>query len=74
VDGVAISYAVLEHLVTVNRSRTLFATHYHDLARLMDYDDNALEEVEGEMVRGRAHGKWKGVEFWCSDVEELSVR
>jgi DNA mismatch repair protein MSH6 len=30
-DGTAIAHAVLDHLVRVNRSRTLFATHYHSL-------------------------------------------
>lgn len=32
VDGLAIAYACLHHLYTVNRSRALFATHFHQLA------------------------------------------
>jgi DNA mismatch repair ATPase MutS len=31
-DGVAVGYAALHHLYHVNRSRTLFATHFHALA------------------------------------------
>lgn len=91
-DGLALSYSVLEHLVTINCSRTLFATHFHELARLMKYDDTALSRLDfastvrvqhgwstakdpgAELVRGRGTGIWKGVEFWCSDVDQDSVR
>lgn len=31
-DGVAVGYAVLEHLRAVNKCRALFATHFHGLA------------------------------------------
>ncbi|GJN92436.1 hypothetical protein Rhopal_005466-T1 [Rhodotorula paludigena] len=60
IDGLAIAYAALEHLTHVNRSRTLFATHYHRLGALLGYDE--------EDPRGK--GEWEGVEFWCTDVEE----
>jgi DNA mismatch repair protein MutS len=33
-DGLSIAWAVLEHLHEVNRCRTLFATHYHELTAL----------------------------------------
>jgi len=33
-DGLAIAWAVAEHLHNVNRSRVLFATHYHELIEL----------------------------------------
>ncbi len=33
-DGLAIAWATLEHLHDVNQCRTLFATHYHELAGL----------------------------------------
>jgi DNA mismatch repair protein MutS len=33
-DGLAIAWACAEHLHEVNRCRGLFATHYHELARL----------------------------------------
>jgi DNA mismatch repair protein MutS len=33
-DGLSIAQAVAEHLHEVNKSRTLFATHYHELTKL----------------------------------------
>jgi DNA mismatch repair protein MutS len=33
-DGLSIAWAALEHLHEVNRSRALFATHYHELTAL----------------------------------------
>jgi DNA mismatch repair protein MutS len=33
-DGLSIALATLEHLHGVNRCRTLFATHYHELTAL----------------------------------------
>jgi DNA mismatch repair protein MutS len=35
-DGLAIARAVVEHLHTATRARTLFATHFHELASLAD--------------------------------------
>ncbi|MHC8507987.1 MAG: DNA mismatch repair protein MutS [Rhodospirillales bacterium] len=35
-DGLSIAWAVIEHLHDVNRSRALFATHYHELTRLSE--------------------------------------
>jgi DNA mismatch repair ATPase MutS len=58
-DGEAIAFACLHHLATVNRCRTLFATHYHGLA---------------DRVRERglhvSHGGGGPVEMYCTDVEE----
>ncbi|KAF8246000.1 hypothetical protein K440DRAFT_586559 [Wilcoxina mikolae CBS 423.85] len=34
-DGLAIAYATLTHLIEVNKSRTLFATHFHELADMV---------------------------------------
>jgi DNA mismatch repair protein MutS len=33
-DGLSIAWATIEHLCAVNRSRALFATHFHELTRL----------------------------------------
>jgi DNA mismatch repair protein MutS len=33
-DGLSIAWATVEHLAEVNRCRTLFATHYHELTAL----------------------------------------
>ncbi len=35
-DGLSIAWAVVEHLANETRSRTLFATHYHELTELAD--------------------------------------
>jgi len=35
-DGLAIAWAVAEHLHEINGSRAVFATHYHELTRLAD--------------------------------------
>jgi DNA mismatch repair protein MutS len=35
-DGLAIAWAVVEHLQTHTRAKTLFATHYHELTELAD--------------------------------------
>jgi len=35
-DGLSIAWAALEHLHEINRCRTLFATHYHELTRLAE--------------------------------------
>ncbi len=48
-DGVALAWAVAEHLHNVNRCRTLFATHYHELA----YLERALEAARNLNVAVR---------------------
>ncbi len=35
-DGLSIAWATVEHLHEVNRCRTLFATHYHELTQLAE--------------------------------------
>jgi DNA mismatch repair protein MutS len=55
-DGLSIAWAVLEHLHQVNRCRTLFATHYHELTALAArLDDLAcysmrIKEWRGDVV------------------------
>jgi DNA mismatch repair protein MutS len=55
-DGLSIAWATLEHLHDVNRTRALFATHYHEMTALsakLDGVDNAtvaVKEWEGEVV------------------------
>ena len=44
-DGTAIAFACLRHLHHVNRSRTLFATHFHDLADMVTGDGD-MDGVE----------------------------
>ena len=55
-DGLSIAWATLEHLHQTNRSRALFATHYHELTALagkLEGVDNAtvsVKEWEGEVI------------------------
>ncbi len=55
-DGLSIAWATLEHLQAVNRCRTLFATHYHELTQLADTLDGvgnatiAVKEWRGEVI------------------------
>ncbi|PTB65345.1 hypothetical protein BBK36DRAFT_1160545 [Trichoderma citrinoviride] len=56
-DGTAISFACLHHLVTINQCRTLFATHFHDVA------DMAAAE-------GFCQPQTGSVRTYCTDVEE----
>ena len=55
-DGLSIAWATLEHLHDVNKTRALFATHYHELTSLstkLDRVENAtvtVKEWEGNVV------------------------
>ena len=55
-DGLSIAWAAIEHLHEVNRSRALFATHYHELTALsarLDRLANAtvkVKEWQGDVV------------------------
>src|SRR5256884_322560 len=56
-DGVAIARAVVEHLHNVTGARTLFATHYHDLASMAEelphlrvYTMAISDDEQGEIV------------------------
>ncbi|HWO12587.1 MAG TPA: DNA mismatch repair protein MutS, partial [Polyangiaceae bacterium] len=54
-DGLAIAWAVAEHLARVVRCRTLFATHYHEMTAL-DVDPHIVNysvsarELDGDVV------------------------
>ena len=55
-DGLSIAWATLEHLHDVNRCRTLFATHYHELTALaarlpgLANATMAVREWQGDVV------------------------
>src|SRR5712691_6601350 len=56
-DGLAIARAVVEHLHTAAGARTLFATHYHELASMADeldhlhvYTMQISDDNQGEIV------------------------
>ena len=61
-DGLSIAYACVEHLNAVNRSRALFATHFHELTQLaetlprLDQPHHAGQRIQGKPrlpARGR---------------------
>ncbi|KRB80820.1 DNA mismatch repair protein MutS [Sphingomonas sp. Root710] len=52
-DGLAIAWAVVEAVHDINKSRCLFATHYHELTRLAE----RLDALSLHHVRAR---EWKG--------------
>lgn len=55
-DGMSIAYAVCEHLYSKSKSRTLFATHFHELTALSEAFPGitnlrvAVKEVNGEVI------------------------
>lgn len=55
-DGLSIAWGCVEHLVKKNKSRGLFATHYHELTVLQDSFDKIenhhvkVKEWDGEVV------------------------
>ncbi|MEM9522810.1 MAG: DNA mismatch repair protein MutS [Pseudomonadota bacterium] len=55
-DGLSIAWATLEHLHDVNKARTLFATHYHEMTALANKLSNAsnatvtVKEWEGDVI------------------------
>jgi DNA mismatch repair ATPase MutS len=59
-DGTAVAFAALHHLVTVNRCRALFATHFHGIADL----------VAKEGFRVEDGGPCGTIDAYCTDVEE----
>ena len=61
-DGLAIAFAAIHHLVATNRCRTLFATHFHELADMLGYSGG-----------DQGQGLFGVVEFHCTDVDETDV-
>lgn len=55
-DGLSLAWAIVEYLQSVNQSRGLFATHYHELTHLADKLTNVclytmrIKEWQGEVV------------------------
>ena len=62
-DGLALAWAVVEAVHGVNRCRCLFATHYHELARLAE----SCEALSLHHVRAR---EWKGDLVLLHEVAE----
>jgi len=60
-DGLAIAWAVVEHLSEVNKSRALFATHYHELVALSE----RLSDVACATMRVK---EWKDSVIFLHEV------
>jgi DNA mismatch repair protein MutS len=60
-DGLAIAWAAVEHLNVVNKSRALFATHYHELTTLCE----RLPNVACATMRVR---EWKDTVVFLHEV------
>lgn len=62
-DGLALAFATVHHLVSANRCRTLFATHFHELADMLGHKEASHS----------GQGAFKEVGFFCNDVDETQV-
>ncbi|MBT4590315.1 MAG: DNA mismatch repair protein MutS [Rhodospirillaceae bacterium] len=60
-DGLSIAWAVVEHLHEVNKSRALFATHYHELTNLAA----KLESLTCHTMRVK---EWRGKVVFLHEV------
>jgi DNA mismatch repair protein MutS len=60
-DGLSIAWAAIEHLHEVNRSRALFATHYHELTAL----SARLSRLDNVTVRVT---EWKGDVIFLHEI------
>ena len=61
-DGLSIAFATIHHLLSQNRCRTLFATHFHELADLLGYTSDH-----------KGQGAFAAVRFFCTAIEESDV-
>lgn len=67
--GVSIAYATLDCILKDIKCRTLFATHYHELAQMLGHSPPSARTPESGSVKPAA--RREGVAFWCTDVNEM---
>ncbi|KAJ3838374.1 muts domain V-domain-containing protein [Lentinula raphanica] len=60
-DGIALAFATIHHLLSVNRCRTLFATHFHELSEMLGYREGVPF----------GQGAFGNVAFHCTTLEEM---
>lgn len=60
-DGLSIAWAAIEHLHQINRSRGIFATHYHELTSLSD----VLKRLFNATVKV---SEWKGDVIFLHEI------
>lgn len=63
-DGLALAFGTAHYLESTIRCRTLFATHFHELADMFGYDE----------VSHKGSPAYPRVSFFCNDVDEADVR
>tara|TARA_R110000868_G_scaffold218576_1_gene469052 strand:- start:207653 stop:210244 length:2592 start_codon:yes stop_codon:yes gene_type:complete len=62
-DGLSIAWAAVEHIINKNKSRGLFATHYHEMAELESQYENLecfhvqVKEWKGDIIFLHSIGK-----------------
>ena len=61
-DGLAIAFATIHHLYFINKSRTLFATHFHELVDMLGFSDISQQS-----------DLFPHLEFYCTDLDEVEV-
>jgi DNA mismatch repair ATPase MutS len=61
-DGLAIAFATVHYLYSVNRCRALFATHFHEVADMVGYT-----QEHG------AQGFFRDIGFFCTSVDETEA-
>ena len=64
-DGVSIAWSIVEYLSKNHAARTIFATHYHELANLDKMFDN-IENFQ-MLVSETGSGSSANVEFFCTE-------
>lgn len=64
----AIAYATLDYILNHIKCRTLFATHYHELASMLGGN---TETSNGVALVSDPKDVRPGVSFWCTDVDEM---
>jgi DNA mismatch repair ATPase MutS len=61
-DGLAIAFATIHHLLAVNKCRSLFATHFHELSDML-----------GHSANNKGSSFFQDVAFFCTGVDETEV-
>ncbi|WWC85774.1 uncharacterized protein L201_000640 [Kwoniella dendrophila CBS 6074] len=70
--GISIAYSTLDYILNNIGCRTMFATHYHELGRMLGYEDDdiSISTIKKQTKYGQLNRR-KGVEYWCTDIDEV---
>ncbi|KAL1404999.1 hypothetical protein Q8F55_008617 [Vanrija albida] len=70
--GMSIAYATLDYILQHIGCRTLFATHYHELATMLGAPAASPTSTHVDTSEAEADGRVRdGVRFFCTDVDEM---